>query len=311
MGPRESNFGTVAGLHETVTWRVHKTVTWKGRRGGGERDMRRRHMPVNKVTDQTREWVKKHICLLPTMSSHYTRAKAPVRKYLESHLTIRSIYDVYLEWMTVNYQGEEQVSFHFYNDMFTKNFNISFEPPKMDTCTTCDTLDNKIACSTYSLPQYRSGTAYYKRKLWTYNFCVHDLKKKISTMYVWYETQAKRGSIEVASCIKKWVDEEKGKFDKLVVVSDNCAGRNKNINLVLYYLRELNVSRLVSIDHFYLISGQSYMDCDQAFGVIEKKIRRTGNVYTPDYCNLNHTSVANNYPVVRMKQEDFLDFSVL
>ncbi|MPC90561.1 hypothetical protein E2C01_085554 [Portunus trituberculatus] len=29
MGPRESNFGTVAGLHGTVTWRVHETVTWK------------------------------------------------------------------------------------------------------------------------------------------------------------------------------------------------------------------------------------------------------------------------------------------
>ncbi|MPC49446.1 hypothetical protein E2C01_043247 [Portunus trituberculatus] len=29
MGPRESNFGTVAGLHETVTWRVDEMVTWK------------------------------------------------------------------------------------------------------------------------------------------------------------------------------------------------------------------------------------------------------------------------------------------
>ncbi|MPC89497.1 hypothetical protein E2C01_084448 [Portunus trituberculatus] len=33
MGPCESNFGTVAGLHETVMWRIHETVTW---RGGGE-----------------------------------------------------------------------------------------------------------------------------------------------------------------------------------------------------------------------------------------------------------------------------------
>ena len=33
-GPRESNFGTVAGLHETVTW--------KGRRRGGERGNKRR-----------------------------------------------------------------------------------------------------------------------------------------------------------------------------------------------------------------------------------------------------------------------------
>ncbi|MPC37146.1 hypothetical protein E2C01_030620 [Portunus trituberculatus] len=33
MGLRESYFGTGAGLHETVKWRVHETVTW---RGGGE-----------------------------------------------------------------------------------------------------------------------------------------------------------------------------------------------------------------------------------------------------------------------------------
>ncbi|MPC18497.1 hypothetical protein E2C01_011383 [Portunus trituberculatus] len=44
MAPRESNFGTVAGLHETVTWRVHETVawkvhesvTWKGRKAAGQ-----------------------------------------------------------------------------------------------------------------------------------------------------------------------------------------------------------------------------------------------------------------------------------
>ncbi|MPC80685.1 hypothetical protein E2C01_075271 [Portunus trituberculatus] len=50
MGPRESNFKTVVGLHEMVTWRVHETVTWKvhemvtwkGRWRGGERGSKRR-----------------------------------------------------------------------------------------------------------------------------------------------------------------------------------------------------------------------------------------------------------------------------
>ncbi|MPC28727.1 hypothetical protein E2C01_021937 [Portunus trituberculatus] len=54
MGPRESNFGTVAGLHETVTWRVqetvawkvHETVTWKMRWRGGERGNKRRSLYV-------------------------------------------------------------------------------------------------------------------------------------------------------------------------------------------------------------------------------------------------------------------------
>ncbi|MPC45509.1 hypothetical protein E2C01_039207 [Portunus trituberculatus] len=50
IGPRESNYGTVAGLYETVTWRVHETmmwkvhetVTWNGRWRGGERGSKRR-----------------------------------------------------------------------------------------------------------------------------------------------------------------------------------------------------------------------------------------------------------------------------
>lgn len=324
-------------------------------------DMRGRHAPSNKVTADTCGRVKEHIRCLPAMSSHYTRAKAPERKYLESSLTIRTLYDAYLEWMTSEYPGEEQVSFHFYNDVFTNQFNILFEPPKTDTCTTCDTLENRINNESdeekkrklakdkeshldeaekaqeflkamrndrdpdtrgicvdlqqiLPTPRLSTGVAYYKRKLWTYNFCVHDLKRKVSTMYVWDETQSRRGSIEVASCIKKWVDDEmeKGEFNKLVVVSDNCAGQNKNVNLVLYYLRELHASRLISVDHVYLMPGHSYMDCDRAFGIIEKKIRRTVNVYTPDhYCRIIHTAVANNFPVVRMKQEDFLDFSVM
>ncbi|MPC62469.1 hypothetical protein E2C01_056554 [Portunus trituberculatus] len=52
MGPRESNFGTVAGLHETLTWRVHEmvawkahdTMTWKGRWRGVEQGNKQRSL---------------------------------------------------------------------------------------------------------------------------------------------------------------------------------------------------------------------------------------------------------------------------
>lgn len=57
-------------------------------------------------------------------------------------------------------------------------------------------------------PRMSTGIAYYKRKFWTYNLCIHNLKMKRSTMYVWNETVARRGSIEIASCLKDWVARE-------------------------------------------------------------------------------------------------------
>ena len=81
---------------------------------------------------------------------------------------------------------------------------------------------------TLPMPKLSASVAYYKRKMWTYNLCIHNLKTNTSTMYIWDETQTKRGSCEVASCIKHWVDTELSKddFTQLVVFSDHCTGQN-------------------------------------------------------------------------------------
>ncbi len=163
-------------------------------------------------------------------------------------------------------------------------------------------------------PRLHTGVAYYKRKMWTYNFCIHNIKTGKSTMYVWHETVAKRGSSEVASCLKKWLDDEyaKGDFGRLIVVSDNCAGQNKNINLVLMYLRELHSNRLTDIDHVYLVPGHSHMACDRNFGNIELKVSALGIVYKPDdYVNAIKTATREGFSVVKMTQDDFLDFGSL
>ncbi|KAK3878143.1 hypothetical protein Pcinc_017204 [Petrolisthes cinctipes] len=67
-------------------------------------------------------------------------------KYLESNLTTKKLYSMYLsymEWLRDTYP-EEKASLDYYSDMFTKEFNISIEPPRTDTCTTCDTFDVSI-----------------------------------------------------------------------------------------------------------------------------------------------------------------------
>jgi len=47
-------------------------------------------------------------------------------------------------------------------------------------------------------PKISSGPAFYKRKLCTYNFCIHDTGSDNASMFVWPETVAGRGSHEIA-----------------------------------------------------------------------------------------------------------------
>lgn len=54
-------------------------------------------------------------------------------------------------------------------------------------------------------PRLRASCICYKRKLWLYNFCVHDLNKNKAITFIWDESTAKRGSDENGSCITRWL----------------------------------------------------------------------------------------------------------
>ena len=259
-------------------------------------DKRGRHEPSSKIKGLQADLVRDHIRNLPTVSSHYSRAKSPHRHYLESHLTISRLYDLYLDWMSTEHQQVTTVKKCYYHQVFTKEFNISFQPPWTDTCNQCDAFVTKIATAkladdanleeqmnrermqhknlaqeeqqlmkgfakdndpqvrvicvdlqqTLPSPKLSPRVAYYKRKLWMYNLCIHDIKKNISTMYCWDEVTAGRGSAEIASCIRHWIAAEYARhdFDTLIVFSDNCGGQNKNINIILCYLRALHAKSL-------------------------------------------------------------------
>ena len=100
---------------------------------------------ANKITGKKLEIVHEHIKSLPTKSSHYTRCKAPHRKYLEEGPTsIKSLYIYYLEWAENFHPGVETVKQRFYEKVFTECYNISFHMPKKDTCTTCDKMTIEI-----------------------------------------------------------------------------------------------------------------------------------------------------------------------
>ena len=167
---------------------------------------------------------------------------------------------------------------------------------------------------TLPTPRLTTSAQYYKCKLWTYNLGIHNLTDDHPYFYVWNESEAKRGSVEVASCINhfvnNYVDPEKVK--KLIIFSDNCAGQNKNYNLVLFYLRLIHQNRFSSVHHYYLETGHSFLPCDRDFGVFEKHLKGKEVYSTDGYIELMKTCrTTDPVTVVRMTSTDFLGFDVL
>ena len=349
-------FRNILGISDK---RVRVAVQAVTTTGATRPDQRGRHKPAHAMDNTRKELVVSHIKSFPTVSSHYTRAKSPHMRYMETNMSIKKMYRLYREWLYDLDVTHRPVKLDYYRRVF-RGFSIGFKPPSTDTCSTCDRLkilldacqdtvmkqriqfelddhmkfakeglavlsdlandddpDTRCICidlqQTLPLPRLTTSVAYYKRKLWVYNLCIHDLKKNKSKFYVWDETNGGRGSAEIASCLSKWIEAEYNKedFSTLKVVSDNCGGQNKNLNLILFYLREIHSKRLQWITHTYLVPGHSYMACDRAFGHIEKHIRKVGCIYDfQGYVKAITLSVVNTYKVITMDRTDFLNFDL-
>ena len=335
--------------------------------GTPEGDKRGRQPNPKKITGIRKERVHEHIESLPTTSSHYTRAKSPLRIYLESGTTVKALYEKYTFWMQEFHPEDPTVTYHYYADIFANFYNIGVKPPKKDTCTTCDGynadivrlqekeeddsalkarlqehkeqgelvqrllssqadaspvrgMDVRVVCmdlqQTLPCPRLTSGIAYYLRKLWVYNFCIYDVTKGKVSMFVWDEITGGRGSDEVASMIMKWLqlrrEEGDANFDILRIFCDNCAGQNKNINVLLAALRIVHEKLISRIEFVYMVSGHSYLPCDRAFGVIEKKLRVSHDIMIPEhYVRVIRSATNPPYEVVPMERDDFKDIKQL
>lgn len=99
----------------------------------------------------------------------------------------------------------------------------------------------------------------------------------------------------MASCINHFVENfiDQGVL-KLTVFSDNCAGQNKNKNLVLSYLRFIHFKRFSAVYHYYLEVGHSYLPCDRDFRVFKKYLRKVG-VHAQTLC-LVHEIMQDHRP---------------
>lgn len=163
-----------------------------------------------------------------------------------------------------------------------------------------------------ALPHVPSGDVFYKRQLWSFNFCVHSAKTGKSHYFMYDESTAKKGQNEVISFLNYYFHNilEPG-VEMIYLFSDNCSAQNKNKLLFAYFLALINTqtNSIKHIVHRYPEPGHSFLACDRCFGHIEKIRRKIERVYLPTEYESMVKNTSKNYNVIHVTQEIIFNFS--
>lgn len=129
--------------------------------------------------------------------------------------------------------------------------------------------------------------------------------------YTWDETEGKRGSVEISSCIYKYIMAHPD-ITHVRMMSNSCGGQQKNSNFCAMCLHAVNDHPCLElIDHVFFVPGHSEMECDSAHSKIEKKSKPTA-VYTPECWAQVMRMVRTNpspFNVTKLMHDDFINFN--
>jgi hypothetical protein len=159
------------------------------------------------------------------------------------------------------------------------------------------------------VPTLKNSDMFYARLLWTYNFGIHNCADDSACMHLWSESEAKRGSSEVCSCLEHYLDTHESRTRHLVLFTDGCGGQNKNKIMFAYLLRLIKLKKFDRIDHFFLTRGHTFLPNDRDFGVIEK-FKRGEMAYVPkDYAGIiGRARTSNPFETVNIETQDICDY---
>ena len=87
---------------------------------------------------------------------------------------------------------------------------------------------------------------------------------------MWDETEGKRGSCEISSCMYKYFKSLPLYVTHVTMYSDCCSGQNRNkyfLSMLLYILKMC--PQIKTIDHKYFESGHSQSEVDSIYSYVE------------------------------------------
>ncbi|KAK7489266.1 hypothetical protein BaRGS_00019518 [Batillaria attramentaria] len=154
---------------------------------------------------------------------------------------------------------------------------------------------------------------YYKRKLSVYNFTVYSLADGKATCFVWDETNGRRGSVEIATCLFLYLKSLPVTVKDVILYSDCCGGQNRNQYLAAAFLYALeNIPNIISITHKYLETGHTQMECDSMHSAISFA-KKANPVFIPSGWDIivRMARRTNPYTVIPIRFTQILDFKYL
>jgi hypothetical protein len=167
-------------------------------------------------------------------------------------------------------------------------------------------LEQVLTC-----PRLTVGSAYYMRKLNVYNLTIWEMQSHQGYCYIWNESEANRGSNEIATCVWKWLLEKDHQGVKnIVLYSDTCGGQNRNRLMCTSFACFLNMAtNIVSIEQKFFESGHSQCECDNMHSCIERRLRNR-TIYLPSqfYQLMKRTSHVKPYYVYELSHSDIMNF---
>ncbi|CAH1106579.1 unnamed protein product [Psylliodes chrysocephalus] len=264
----------------------------------------------HRIADGIKQYTREHIKSFPAYESHYSRNKNSYKKYLSPMLNISKMYSLYHEKCA---EGNKPPRFYIkyctYSKIFSTEFNFSFGEPRSDTCSTYDSgqgneehrEDRECAKSsgtvcyltmdlqqTLHLPKLTTSKAFYLRQMWMYNLGIHSISKQgaKANFFTWTEDVAHRGISEICSSLLIMLEYnnlfQDNIISHLILWTDSCAGQNKNFLIICLYQYLILKGMCKIIDHKFPEVGNSYLDSDRDFGLIEKVLRRHETIFLPE-----------------------------
>ncbi|XP_037047212.1 uncharacterized protein LOC119082004 [Bradysia coprophila] len=167
------------------------------------------------------------------------------------------------------------------------------------------------AQKTHNLPKLSTSIAYYKRQMNLNNLGIHTGSTGKGKFNIWIETEASKGTQEVASCLKMHIEKFPKPKKRLILWSDSCGGQNRSIKFVMMMIFILqNHKTLETISMRYLQSGHSFLPNDSEFGEAETALKKHDNLYTDtQYMDImKGCRSEDQFEINRMSTDDF--FSV-